>query len=128
VFATPIYLLRVMVIAESGPTATLVVARVGDTTQQLLRPTVDGEVLGLQKLLKPTFKLRTNADAKVLQQALDVVFPYFMESDKKVRGFRRSGKAWIFARDALLGPTSGYVFETNAGGAIRSVKYLLELP
>jgi hypothetical protein len=129
VFSTPFYKLEVLILLEGGDQNTkLIVTRVGDKLVSVTRPGTDGDLPEFQKLLNPAFKLRTNADAKMLQQALDVLFPLFMQSDKKARSFRRAGDTWIFARAEFDESKSGYIFTTDANGTIKSVKYQLRLP
>jgi hypothetical protein len=79
-------------------------------------------------MLHPDFRLRTAADATTLQQALDVAYPIVMDRDKKTKTFRHAGHQWIFVRGEFFDSKSGYIFETDASGAITSVKYQLKLP
>ena len=129
VFASPFYNLTVMILLGDGDQNTqLIVTRIGDKLVTVDRPGTDGDLPEFQKLLNPAFKLRTDADAKMLQQALDVLYPIFMQSDKKARSFRHEGDTWIFVRAEFFESTSGYIFTTAADGTIQSVKYLMRLP
>ena len=129
VFSTPFYNLDVILLLGDGDQNTsLIVTRIGDQLVNLDRPGTDGDLPEFQKLLNPAFKLRTDADAKMLQQALDVLYPIFMQSDKKARSFRHEGNTWIFARAEFDESKSGYIFTTAADGTIQSVKYQMRLP
>ena len=129
VFSAPFYTVKVIIkIADGEPMTSFNVARVGDDFVSMQRPGEDGDLPDFQKLLSPEFKLRTPADAKAMQQALNVLYPPMMESDKKLISFRRTGNRWIFVRGQFFDSKSGYIFETGEDGEIKSVKYQLKLP
>jgi hypothetical protein len=129
VFSAPFYGVKVVLKEADGEQSNdLVVARIGDKLVSVSRPSSDGDLPDFQKMLNPDFKLRTAADATMLQQALDAAYPIIMDSDKKNEAFRHAGSKWVFVRGEFFGSKSGYVFETDAGGAIKSVKYQLKLP
>ncbi len=129
VFSSPFYAVKVVLkVADGELSNDLIVARIGDNLVSVSRPGSDGDLPDLQKMLNPDFKLRTDADATTLQQALDAAYPILMDSDKKTKAFRRAGHSWIFVRGKFFDSKSGYIFETDASGAITSVKYQLKLP
>ena len=129
VFSSPFYAVKVVLkLADGEQSSDLVVARIGDNLVSVVRPSTDGDLPDLQKMLNPDFRLRTAADATTLQQALDAAYPILMEGDRKTKTFRHAGNTWIFVRGEFFDSKSGYVFETDASGAITSVKYQLKLP
>jgi hypothetical protein len=129
VFSRPFYSLKLTIaVSGDGGSSTYIVARVDDAIVPMLQPGQDGDLPDFQKLLNPEFKLRTNTDGKMMQQALNVLYPPFMESEKKLISFRHAGTTWTFVRGEFFESKSGYIFETDEGGAITSVKYLLRLP
>lgn len=129
VFSSPFYTVKVVLkYADGEQSSDLIVARVGDSLVSVGRPSSDADLPDYLKLLNPDFKLRTDADAKKLQQALDTAYPIISDSDKKSEAFRHAGHAWTFIRGDFFDSKMGYIFETDAGGAIKSVKFLLKLP
>jgi hypothetical protein len=129
VFAVPFYTVKITIkIGDGGQYSTHVVTRVGDTVVPVLRPGEDGDLPQFQKLLRPELRLRNNNDAKAVHQALNVLYPPFMDSEKKLLSFRRAGNSWLFVRGEFFESKSGFVFEVDASGEIKSVKYQLRLP
>ncbi len=129
VFSSPMYLVKVMRLeGEGDELREIAVARLGDKLASLSVPGTDTDLPGFVKMLNPAFRLRTNADATTLQQALDAIFPIVTDSDRKMKGFRRAGNQWSFMRGEFFEDKLGFLFETDASGAIKSVKYQLRLP
>jgi hypothetical protein len=129
VFSSPFYAVKVVLkLADGEQSNDFVAARNGDNLVSVNRPGTDGDLPDLQKMLNPEFKLRTPADATLLQQALDTVYPIVMSNDQKLKTFRQAGKTWIFVRGEFFDAKSGFIFETDEDGAITSVKYQLKLP
>ncbi len=129
VFSSPMYLAKVMRLEGEGEEIQEIgVARVGEKLATLSRPSTDAEMPYLVKMLNPAFRLRSDADAAVLQQALDAVFPIVMDSDAKQKGFHHTGNQWRFVRGEFFEDKLGFLFETDAAGAIKSVKFQLRLP
>ncbi len=129
VFAAPVYQVKIFIGGDdSGPTTSLVVARVGDKLVSVNVPSSDADMPGLLAMLKPGLKLSTTAEASMVQQALDTICPILMSSDKKLKGFSHQGTTWHFVRGEFFESKSGFVFETDAEGKVTAVKYLLRLP
>ncbi len=129
VFAAPFYSMKLVIGEGDGSSmTTLIVARVGDKLVNVTKPGTDADLPDFAKMLKPELRLRTTADATMVQKALDTIFPPFMESERKLLTFKHAGTQWIFVRGEFFESKSGYVFETDADGAIQSVKYMLRLP
>ncbi len=129
VFSSPMYLVKVMRLeGEGDELREIAVARIGAKLVSLSVPGTDTDLPGFPQMLNPAFRLRTDADAAVLQAALDAIFPILMDSDRKLKGFRHAGNRWCFMRGEFFEDKLGFIFETDAGGAIKSVKYQLRLP
>jgi hypothetical protein len=129
VFSAPFYAVKMALqFADMEETSHLVMVRIGDNLVSLSRPSGDSDVPEIQKMLNPDFKLRTDADATALQEALDTAYPIVSDDDKPTKAFRHSGQTWIFVRGNFIDRKLGFIFETDAKGAIKSVKYVVELP
>ena len=129
VFSAPFYTVKVVLkYADGEQSSDLVAARVGDNLVSVSRPSSDADLPDFQKMLNPDLKLRTDGDAKKLQQALDAAYPIISDSDKKSETFRHTGHTWTFVRGDFFDSKLGYIFETDAGGTIKSIKFQLKLP
>jgi hypothetical protein len=129
-FSVPIYLLTLTINAGDGGTGTQeqIAARIDDKLVPVARPGTDGDCPAIQKMLNPDFTLSADANAKLLQTALDTLYPPMMSSDKKAVAFRHTGRDWIFVRGIFFDKPMGFVFTTDDKGKITAVKYLLKLP
>jgi hypothetical protein len=130
VFGTPIYTMTVNIFDGEGSSqsSSLVVAKTDTKLLPLLRPGTDGDYPAIQKLFNPRFKLAGDTDAATVQEALDLVFPFFTDQEKAARAFRHSGNRWTFVRGTAFDKKMGFVLTTDGSGAIIGVKYVLELP
>jgi hypothetical protein len=82
----------------------------------------------LQSLVNKGFKLKTEADAKAFEEALDVLFPVrSFGDDKKVKGVKKAAPGWHFIRGKFFKDLKGFVVETDGAGAITSIKYDLKI-
>ena len=109
----------------------LTVARAGDDLEAVSKPSTTEDLPHLKEMLNPKFKLHTQQDAKAVQDALDVLYPIskgFGDKDLKAKAIKHSGNEWTFVRGEFFQKHAGFVFTTDASGAIQSVKYSLELP
>ena len=129
VFSAPVYSVKVILpLGDGSPMTTFIVTRNGEALVALNQPGTDGDLPDFAKMISPEFKLRTNTDGKMLQQALNVLFPVIMESEKKLRSFRHTGNTWTFVRGEFFDSKSGYIFTTDESGTIVAVSYQLKLP
>ncbi len=129
VFAVPLYFIPITIgDKDAGPTTSLTTARMGSQLVLLSLPAVEGNVSDLQKMLNPSFRIASPDDAKTLQLALDATYPNFTMSDEKESLYRRVGNRWAFVRAAFPDGQAGFIFETDAKGAITAVKWSLKLP
>jgi hypothetical protein len=129
VFAAPFYEVTITVHeGDSTGTTKFIVARAGSRLVSVRPPSGDADLPDLPKMMNPGFRLTSADDARVLQQALDVAYPIVGSGDKKAEANRRVGNRWIFVRGVFFGKDMGFIFETDANGAIVAVKYSLKLP
>lgn len=129
VFAAPIYELNIAISSGEGGNMTTkqTAARVDQKLAALSRPGTDGDCPMIQKMVNPAFMLKTDADGKTLQSALDQVFPPVTDDEKKAVAFHHAGNDWTFVRGTFFGKFMGFVFTTDAQGKIIAVKFSLKL-
>ena len=86
------------------------------------------ETPGVTALLKPGFKLKTDADAAKLEKLFDAVFPIPRHEAGDVKAVRKVGSGWRFVRGKFFRDEKGFVATTAADGAVESIVYHLKLP
>jgi hypothetical protein len=130
VFATAFYTLNVDIDVGDGGTSSnsAIVARQADKLVSLHRPGTDGDHPEIQQMFRPDFRLKNDADARVLQTALDAVFPIIGSSDQKAKTFKHAGHEWTFVRGEFFDAKMGFVMTTDNSGAVTGVKFVLKLP
>jgi hypothetical protein len=130
VFATPFYTLSVAIDDGSGGTSSnsVLVVRRDDKLVGISRPSTDGDCPEIQKMFRPDFRLKNDADALVVQTALDAVFPIIGSSDQKAKTFKHAGQQWKFVRGEFFEAKMGFVVTTDNSGAVTGVKFALKLP
>lgn len=130
VFSMPIFHIKVVIKqGDSGDESMeTIVARTGDKLVSIGRPSSDADMPDFPKMLSPSFKLKSDSDAKDMQAALDVVYPIVGDDDKKSASFRHSGTQWTFVRGKFFNNLLGFVFDTDANGTITSAKFSLKIP
>lgn len=129
VFSTPFYCVKVLIKASDGEQSSdVVLARLDGKLVSVGRPSSDVDLPEFPKLLNPAFRLKTDDDAKVLQQALDTAYPIIGNDNKKAKSFRRAGDQWILVRGVFFDDQLGFIFTVDPTGAVKSVKFVLRLP
>jgi hypothetical protein len=127
VFDCRFYRVKVVVAQSSW---TLVVARTASDLVQVALPSTASEMPDLQHLVRPAFRLATDEDAHVFQDALDVLYPIdagFGGRDVAAKTIRHAGTAWTFVRGKFFDHDKGFVVTTDEAGAVTAVKYSLEI-
>ncbi len=128
-FAATFY--QVNIRLSSNASQKLVFARTGSSLVKMELPTSTASMPDLLKLLKPDFKLKTMADAKVLVTALDDIYPLIaLTADEKTLAdtVQQSGDSWTFIRGAFFKRLKGIICTTNADGVITEIKFSLDIP
>jgi hypothetical protein len=128
-FAAPIYELNVTINSGDGGTMSTkqIAGRVDEKLAALSRPGTDGDCPMIQKMVNPSFVLKTDDDAKTLQAALDLIFPAVTDDDKKAVAFHHTGSDWSFVRGTFFNKFLGFVFTTDAQGKVTAVKFSLKM-
>ena len=93
-------------------------------------PTTNQDCPWLTKIIKKEFKLKTDEDAKVLEAALDVLYPisdHFGGRDHKAKAIRKEDGRFVFVRGVFFKDLKGFVVETGENGSISKVSYSLKL-
>lgn len=128
VFSVPIYAVKVAIHAGNGVSSQqAMVIRQDSQLVGVALPSSDDDAPQIRKMMNPRFRLLTDQDAIVLEHALDVVYPIVGSEDRKAEAFRHDTSQWMFVRGLFFGKQSGFVFKTDATGAITSVKYALRM-
>ena len=130
VFKVPFYDIKVTIQQGDGTETTHVIAaRDGSKLVQMSSPGTDEPLPQFKALLNPRFKLKTEQDAKEMEQAIDAINPIsHFGSDTKAKAIKHQGNEWLFIRGEFFKKHSGYVVTTDADGTITDVKYSLKLP
>lgn len=130
VFATAFYTVSIDIYDGEGGTShnSVLVARRDDKLVGITRPSTDGDCPAIQKMFRPDFRLKNDEDARVLQAALDAVFPIIGSSDQKAKTFKHAGPQWKFVRGEFFDAKMGFVVTTDNSGAVTGVKFVLKLP
>ena len=125
VFSAKFY--QVKVGLKGGGDMLLVAARVGDSLSEVSMPGTTSDMVDLKALVKPDFKLKTDADGKAFEAALDLLYPPDTRYDEKRKAVQHAGTQWTFIRGEFIDNFKGLVVTTDADGAITSIKYSREI-
>jgi hypothetical protein len=87
----------------------------------------DGQLLrfgkeNLMSVMKSDFSIKTEADAKIFETALDKVFPLSWSSEDEKKHFKRSNN-WYFVRDDFFEFYSGFEVTVDLAGKITGIRY-----
>ncbi len=110
--------------------SSLKVIRRNKVITDLETPSTNQPCPWLKTMINKTFSLKTEANAKTLEAALDVLYPIsdsFGGRDKKAKAIRRHGRTVTFVRGVFFKNLKGFVFETDENGSIVNVSYSLRV-
>jgi len=124
VFAAKFYMVKVT--AGAGTTM-LVAARIATTLPDATLPAATADFPALKALVRPDFKLKSDADGKMFEAALDLLYPPDTRYDEKRKAVRHAGTQWTFIRGMFIGDYKGLVVTTDANGTITSIQYSREI-
>lgn len=102
-----------------------VLARVGDKAADLSEPSSNSKMPEFAKVVKPSFKLKTDADAKTLQGVFDSLYP--VDGADRLDVIRHQGDVWTFIDGKFFDHFKGFVVTTDDKGTITEVKRSLEI-
>jgi len=130
VFATPFTTVNIDISDGDGGTnhSSILVTRRDDKLVGITRPSTDGDCPAIRQMFRPDFRLKNDNDARMLQAALDAIFPITGSSDQKAKTFRHAGQKWTFVRGDFFEEKMGFVLTTDNSGAITGVSYVMKLP
>ncbi len=129
VFAVPFYDVAVTIHEAEGTSGTnVILTRTSSGLAFVGRPSGDEDLPDFPKMLNPAFRLATPADVQTMQQALDAVYPIVgLDSERKAATSRHVGDEWIFVRGTAFDTKVGFVFKTDAKGAITGVRFSVNI-
>lgn len=133
VFAPTFIEVKVKIMSPDGSTMThdFTMAKMGDGFIDLEDPTTNMAMPNLHKAIRKDLRIKTDADAKIFEQALDVLHPIsggFGDRDKAFKAIRHADNTWTFVRGKFFKDRKGFVVTTDAAGVVKSVRYSLDLP
>ena len=115
---------------QSSSSSSLKVIRRNKAVTTLRYPSTNQLCPWLKTMIKKTFRLQTEENAKALEAALDVLYPLsdsFGGRDKKAKAIRREGRSVTFVRGVFFKNLKGFVFEADENGSIVNVSYSLRV-
>ncbi len=127
VFSATVY--SVVVVANDSSSNSTVVARTGDDIAMITIPPSTADMPDFVRMLKPDFTIKSDAEAKLFQDALDVIYPIdttFNKDDINAKAIRHAGNHWTFVRGKFFDHFKGFIVTTDAGGKVIGVKWTLD--
>ncbi len=76
-------------------------------------------------LLRKDFFMKSEADAKFFEMALDMIYP-MSDMNKEYKGHMKIGSKWYFIRDKFFDSKSGFIVTLDQNSRIRNIGYSLE--
>jgi len=124
VFAYPFY--NVNIVFPNGNSTSQIVMQ--KDSSLMLPPDTSGTQLlpALPGIINPAFKLKTDADAAIMQNALKLIYPDQVKLFGPKWKILHDNNMWIFVTSSLLND-SGFIFKTNADGTIVSAEYSFDV-
>lgn len=131
VFNVPLYAVKMTI--HQGPdtqTMNLIAAKTDTKLLTMSSPGTDEDLPQFKSMISPQFKLNSGDDGQTFEKAIDVIdpIPDVSPDDQKAKAHSQQGTQWTFVRGTFFQKHKGYVVTTDDSGAIRSVKYSLNLP
>ena len=102
----------------------LLLARVGNTFVEPEGTQTNKSMPNLKSAIRKDFRLNSQKDAELLQQALDGVYKITSSSDKKAKAIIHKGDEWIFVRGNFFKKKKSFVFKVT-NGVITEINYSL---
>jgi len=81
-----------------------------------------GGMPALQSIIKKDFKIKSDADSLLFEEALDVLYP-LGGFDKKKKERYKIGNDWYFIRGTFFSNKKGFIVSVNEKGNITKIKY-----
>jgi hypothetical protein len=99
----------------------------GDVVSELEDLSTDMELSIIFSLVKDEFLLRGEADARLLEASLDVIYPMDTDDIQYKKHYQKDG-LWYFIRGKFFDQLKAFVFTPDGDGKIIRVQYYLSLP
>ena len=96
------------------------------SVKELEELSTDKELPVLLTLVNPAFRLKGEADAKILEAALDRLFP-LNSIDERSRRHYFKNNLWYFIRGKFFDDEQGFVFTPDGDGKILLIQYFLKI-
>jgi hypothetical protein len=127
VFAATFYKVKIGIKdGDSTSTSELSLARNQGKFVSIESTTTTRKMPVLQSVVKKDFKLKSEADAKVFQEALDKLYPVRgFGDDGKAKAIKKTASGWTFVRGTFFKDLKGFVVTTDASGVIKTIDYSL---
>ncbi|HVS71018.1 MAG TPA: hypothetical protein VHQ47_07175 [Phycisphaerae bacterium] len=109
-----------------GGAESVVAARLGDKVVTVALPDTTAPMPHFKELVKPDFKLQTDASAHALEDVFDVLYPVDADG-AKVKTIRHAGTTWTFIRGKFFDHFEALIVTTDGKGAITGVSRSLEV-
>ena len=104
----------------------LTMAKVDQQYIYLEQPTDSQFLPEFQRLFKKSFQIKTMEDARLIEAALNILYPItnqYAYSSLKDTTIRKQGDQWFFIRDTFFRKLKGFIFKTDSDGNILTVSY-----
>ena len=102
----------------------LLLAKVGNRFVEPEGTQTNKSMPNLKSAIKKDFRLNSQKDAELLQQALDSAYKITSSSDKKAKVIIHKGDEWIFVRGSFFKKKKGFIFKVT-NGVITEINYSL---
>ena len=119
---------KVKIVIKGGMSTTVSMAMNQGKAVKIEQNTTNMPMPVLQSILKKDFKLKTEADAKVFEEALDKLYPVSnFGRDSKLKQIKKTEKGWTFIRGKFFKNLKGFKLTTDGTGSVTAIDYSLEI-
>lgn len=108
-------------IGTESSTDHAVYAQTADILECVSPPMMMSNMDYLAKLVRPTFKLRSAAEAQVMLNAMNLIYPTPFSKPDHLR-FKQDGTTWKFILGKMGPQLTGYIMTTDASGTVVSIE------
>lgn len=126
-----LYKVEVKIKGPDGTTLeNMQMVRNGDEVSSIPSPSTNQDCPEIKALIKPDFRLKTDADAESVEALLDQLYPIedrFNKKDKEAKAIRKGDNSFTFIRGKFFKDSKGYIFDTDADGVVQKVRFSLRI-
>lgn len=129
-FAATFYAVKIRISDSKQTTMTIEMqlARLEDKFVEVVKPTTTQAMPNLSKIVHPDFRMTSEEQAGIFEQALDMIHPMHDSGRKKQpKEIRHEGSTWTFIRGSFFGDLSGFIVTTDEAGAVTKIDYSLRI-